>query len=205
MALTAIYVLALLCWVKLHHGVLWPCPAGSKCGSSSTAWSYHQSRVAASECMTVRECTAPAWQLRPLLLPCCCGSTNSPHVLTVNTTSHCLEASVHATQAIAAVVASTARPTGHAPAPPHSRMSRYLTQLVLPVQSRAGAENLNCGNGLLLLPCVVPAGGESDVRSCYTAMAVATGLGLDAQALAAKAGMADYIRRCQVGRVLGGG
>jgi prenyltransferase beta subunit len=41
-------------------------------------------------------------------------------------------------------------------------------------------------------------GGESDVRSCYTAMAVATGLCLDAKALAAKAGMVDYIRRCQV-------
>lgn len=46
-------------------------------------------------------------------------------------------------------------------------------------------------------------GGESDVRSCYTAMAVATGLSLDAKALAAKAGMADYIRRCQVGEASG--
>lgn len=45
------------------------------------------------------------------------------------------------------------------------------------------------------------AGGESDVRSCYTAMAVAAGLCLDARALAAKAGMVDYIRRCQVGGV----
>lgn len=39
------------------------------------------------------------------------------------------------------------------------------------------------------------------MRSCYTAMAVATGLCLDAQALAAKAGMVNYIRRCQVGTV----
>lgn len=36
------------------------------------------------------------------------------------------------------------------------------------------------------------------MRSCYTAMAVATALCLDTRALAAKAGMADYIRRCQV-------
>lgn len=47
--------------------------------------------------------------------------------------------------------------------------------------------------------CLPFAGGEADVRSCYTAMAVAAGLCLDAQALAAKAGMVDYIRRCQVG------
>jgi hypothetical protein len=42
------------------------------------------------------------------------------------------------------------------------------------------------------------AGGESDVRSCYTAMAVASHLCLDVAALAAKAGLVDYIRRCQV-------
>jgi len=50
----------------------------------------------------------------------------------------------------------------------------------------------------VLCRAVLP-GGESDVRSCYTAMAVATSLCLDVRALAAKAGMVDYVRRCQVG------
>lgn len=50
--------------------------------------------------------------------------------------------------------------------------------------------------------CLALAGGEADVRSCYTAMAVAAGLCLDAQALAAKAGMVGYIRRCQVSKGL---
>lgn len=50
-----------------------------------------------------------------------------------------------------------------------------------------------------VLCCALLLGGESDVRSCYTAMAVATSLCLDVKALAAKAGMVDYVRRCQVG------
>ncbi|KXZ51883.1 hypothetical protein GPECTOR_11g318 [Gonium pectorale] len=42
-------------------------------------------------------------------------------------------------------------------------------------------------------------GGEGDLRACYTAMAVAHMLGMDDDkpALAATAGLADYVRRCQ--------
>ena len=42
------------------------------------------------------------------------------------------------------------------------------------------------------------AGGEVDVRGCYTAMAAAHMLRLDKAALARKAGMIDFVRRCQV-------
>ncbi|GBF91692.1 farnesyltransferase subunit beta [Raphidocelis subcapitata] len=41
------------------------------------------------------------------------------------------------------------------------------------------------------------AGGEADARACYTAVAVATALRLDAHALAAEAGAVDYLKRCQ--------
>ena len=37
-----------------------------------------------------------------------------------------------------------------------------------------------------------------DVRGCYTAMATAHMLGLDKHALAEKAGMVQYVKRCQV-------
>ena len=37
-----------------------------------------------------------------------------------------------------------------------------------------------------------------DVRGCYTAMAAAHMLRLDKAALARKAGMVDFLRRCQV-------
>lgn len=37
-----------------------------------------------------------------------------------------------------------------------------------------------------------------DVRGCYTAMAIAHMLGMDKQRLAERAGMADFLRRCQV-------
>ena len=36
-----------------------------------------------------------------------------------------------------------------------------------------------------------------DARACYTAMASAHMLGLDAPGLAREAGMADFLRRCQ--------
>ena len=41
-------------------------------------------------------------------------------------------------------------------------------------------------------------GGEVDVRGCYTALAVAHILALDVPALAARSGLVDYVRRCQV-------
>ena len=37
-----------------------------------------------------------------------------------------------------------------------------------------------------------------DVRGCYCAMAAAHMLGLDKQALAARAGMVQYLQACQV-------
>ena len=48
-------------------------------------------------------------------------------------------------------------------------------------------------------------GGEGDLRACYTAMAVAHMLGLDAdkQQLAARSGLAGYVRACQVRVCLG--
>lgn len=42
------------------------------------------------------------------------------------------------------------------------------------------------------------AGGEVDVRGCYTALAVAHMLGLDKTQLAEKSGSAKFIKRCQV-------
>lgn len=42
------------------------------------------------------------------------------------------------------------------------------------------------------------AGGEVDVRGCYLALAVAHMLDLDIPALAARCGLVDYVRRCQV-------
>ena len=42
------------------------------------------------------------------------------------------------------------------------------------------------------------AGGEVDVRGCYTAMAAAHMLNLDKHALALKANMVQYVKRCQV-------
>lgn len=43
-------------------------------------------------------------------------------------------------------------------------------------------------------------GGECDARSCYTALAVASNLGLAVQQLAERSGVVDYLRRCQVGQ-----
>ena len=37
-----------------------------------------------------------------------------------------------------------------------------------------------------------------DVRGCYTAVATAHMLGLDAQELAKKAALVEYVQRCQV-------
>ena len=45
------------------------------------------------------------------------------------------------------------------------------------------------------------AGGEVDVRGCYTAMAAAHMLSLDKHALAAKASMVQYVKRCQVNSI----
>ena len=42
------------------------------------------------------------------------------------------------------------------------------------------------------------AGGEGDLRACYTAMAVAHMLNFDKEDLAARSGVADFVRRCQV-------
>ena len=42
------------------------------------------------------------------------------------------------------------------------------------------------------------AGGEGDLRACYTAMAVAHMLCLDKEQLLARSGMLDYVGRCQV-------
>jgi hypothetical protein len=42
------------------------------------------------------------------------------------------------------------------------------------------------------------AGGEVDVRGCYTAVAAAHMLRLDKHALADAAGMLQYVKRCQV-------
>jgi prenyltransferase beta subunit len=44
--------------------------------------------------------------------------------------------------------------------------------------------------------------GEIDIRGCYCAMATAHMLGLDAPALACEASMVDFVRSCQVGRLL---
>lgn len=49
----------------------------------------------------------------------------------------------------------------------------------------------------LQMPCREIAGGEIDVRGCYTAMAAAHMLNLDKAALAEKAGMVQYVKRCQ--------
>lgn len=43
-------------------------------------------------------------------------------------------------------------------------------------------------------------GGEGDLRACYIAMAVAHMLCLDKEDLARRAGMVDYVQRCQVGK-----
>ena len=51
---------------------------------------------------------------------------------------------------------------------------------------------------LLCTAALAFAGGEVDVRGCYTAMATAHMLKLDKQALAQKAGMVQYVKRCQV-------
>lgn len=53
-------------------------------------------------------------------------------------------------------------------------------------------------NVLPTLAAPAPAGGEVDVRGCYTAMAVAHMLCLDKAALSCSAGMVDFVRRCQV-------
>ena len=45
------------------------------------------------------------------------------------------------------------------------------------------------------------AGGEVDVRGCYTAMAAAHMLSLDKHALAEKASMVQYVKRCQVNSI----
>ncbi|KAK9804940.1 hypothetical protein WJX73_001089 [Symbiochloris irregularis] len=54
------------------------------------------------------------------------------------------------------------------------------------------AQDPQQGGGFQVCP-----GGEVDVRGCYTAMAIACMLGLDKQRLAERAGMADFLRRCQ--------
>ncbi len=41
-------------------------------------------------------------------------------------------------------------------------------------------------------------GGEVDVRGCYTAIAAAHMTGIDIQDLAARGGLVDFIKRCQV-------
>jgi len=48
------------------------------------------------------------------------------------------------------------------------------------------------------------AGGEVDVRGCYTALAVAHVLDLDVPGLAARSGAVDYVRRCQARSTLSG-
>ncbi len=52
-----------------------------------------------------------------------------------------------------------------------------------------------------MLTYVGVAGGEIDVRGSYTAMAAAHMLNLDKVALAEKAGMVQYVKRCQVLRL----
>ena len=57
---------------------------------------------------------------------------------------------------------------------------------------------VDCGIILVVLQdrrCVT--GGEVDARACYTAMASAHMLGLDAPRIARDAGMVDFLRRCQ--------
>ncbi|MEW5299125.1 MAG: hypothetical protein WDW36_002169 [Sanguina aurantia] len=63
------------------------------------------------------------------------------------------------------------------------KMLDYLTRMCVPREQGGGF--------------TVHAGGEVDVRSCYTAMAIAHILGLDKAALAERSGMVDYIVRCQ--------
>lgn len=44
-----------------------------------------------------------------------------------------------------------------------------------------------------------PAGGEGDLRACYIALAIAHMLHLDKEELVARSGVAEYVKRCQVG------
>eukprot|EP00775_Hariotina_reticulata_P002241 gene2241-2553_t len=81
-------------------------------------------------------------------------------------------------------------------------LSDFLHRMAIPPEQGGGfrmhqGKSVVCllrmkGNRATLTHC-----GESDVRSCYTALAVASNLCLDTAALAAKSGVVDYIRRCQ--------
>jgi hypothetical protein len=56
---------------------------------------------------------------------------------------------------------------------------------------------------MCVLRACMRAGGEGYLRACYIAMAVAHMLSLDKALLAERAGMVEYVKRCQV-RWLGG-
>eukprot|EP00195_Chlamydomonas_chlamydogama_P014941 CAMPEP_0202909804 /NCGR_PEP_ID=MMETSP1392-20130828/50321_1 /ASSEMBLY_ACC=CAM_ASM_000868 /TAXON_ID=225041 /ORGANISM="Chlamydomonas chlamydogama, Strain SAG 11-48b" /LENGTH=548 /DNA_ID=CAMNT_0049599673 /DNA_START=13 /DNA_END=1659 /DNA_ORIENTATION=- len=63
------------------------------------------------------------------------------------------------------------------------KMQDFLTRMCIPPEQGGGF--------------CIHEGGEGDLRACYIAMAVAHMLGLDKHGLAERAGMVEYIRRCQ--------
>lgn len=84
-------------------------------------------------------------------------------------------------------------PIAGIPCSDSNHLTSYLKPLTI-TNLRSRPAVMRC---LEIDPCRI-AGGEVDVRGCYTAMAAAHMLCLDKADFARKAGMVDFVRRCQV-------